>query len=241
MSRRTRALRDEIADINWQLSDDSERALKTMEEYLRLKNVGTYQRLGVMLDLTQMALDAQAQGRRLDEVIEGGHQAFCDAIITELPQPTVQERRWRMLRDGVGGLALLWFLTLLLPLILVYASYSSMPGLWDVVVEFGYFSTDVSVTPLHLLLFIIGTFFVARLSVSDKSRQADRLFRPRRKVLYTMLICGAMVLVNWLNWRGMIPTPDLLMHDLFVLPLGVNVAVQAVLVGMFLLLNEKVD
>ena len=62
MSRRTRALRDEIADINWQLNDESERALKTMDNYLRLKNIGALQRLSVLRDLTQMAAGGAGTG-----------------------------------------------------------------------------------------------------------------------------------------------------------------------------------
>lgn len=241
MSKRTRQLRDEISDMNWQLEESSERALRKMMEYLRLKNVSTYQRLMVQRDLTQSVLEAQAQGRTLDDVIGRDFHEFCDSIIAELPQPTAQERRLRMLRDGVGGLALLWFLACLVPLLSGYLAYSSRPALWQALRELGYISTDMPVTPMHLILLLVGTIFVARLSVSDKSKQADRLFQPRRKMMYAILMCGALVFFNWLNGRGLIPISGFLTHTLVVLPLGVNVVVQVVFVGAFLLLNERTD
>ena len=181
MSRRTRALRDEIADINWRLNDDSERALKTMDNYLRLKNIGALQRLSVLRDLTQMALEAQAQGRKLDEVVGCDHQAFCDAIIAELPQPTARERRLRILRDGVGGLALFWFIAFPMMLLMQYLSYSSLPGLWETLVEYGYISTDLPVTLGQLLIVVIDGGMMACLSVSNRSSHANRQFHPRRK------------------------------------------------------------
>lgn len=241
MSKRTRALRDEIADINWQLNDDSERALKTIEEYLRLKNTGTYQRLSVMRDLTQMALDAQAQGRSLDEMIEGDHQAFCDAIIAEMPQPTARERRLYMMRDGLGGLALFWAIAFLLPLFGLYVSYSSMPGLWEIMVDLGYVSTDMPVMVTQIILLLIGTVAMACRSVSKKTMLANMQFRPRRKVLYYILFFGALMVVNGLARQGAMPVPDFFSRELATMPLSVNVIIQAVLVGVFLLVNERVD
>lgn len=241
MSRRTRALRDEIADINWQLNDDSERALKTMDAYLQMKNIGTLRCLSVLRDLTQMALDAQTQGRRLDEVIDGDHQAFCDAIIAELPQPTKKERRLCMLRDGLGGLALFWAIAFLLPLFLLYASYSSMPGLWDVVKELGYLSTDTPVMVSQIILLLIGAVAMARRSVSKKTMQANMQFRPRRKALYHVLFFGALLMLDRLLQQGAVPVPDFFSYELAIMPLNVNVMIQAVLVGAFLLVNERVD
>ena len=241
MSRRTRALRDEIADINWQLNDESERALKTMDNYLRLKNIGALQRLSVLRDLTQMALEAQAQGRKLDEVVGCDHQAFCDAIIAELPQPTVRERRLRILRDGVGGLALFWFIAFPLILLMQYLSYSSLPGLWETLVEYGYISTDLPVTLGQLLIVVIGGGIMACLSVSNRSSHANRQFHPRRKVAYYVVFFCALAILNWLSRQGAIPMPEFLFSELATMPLSVSLIIQVLLVGTFVILNEQVD
>lgn len=241
MSRRTRALRDEIADINWRLNDDSERALKTMDNYLRLKNIGALQRLSVLRDLTQMALEAQAQGRKLDEVVGCDHQAFCDAIIAELPQPTARERRLRILRDGVGGLALFWFIAFPMMLLMQYLSYSSLPGLWETLVEYGYISTDLPVTFGQLLIVVIGGGMMACLSVSNRSSHANRQFHPRRKAAYYVVFFGALAILNWLSRQGAIPMPEFLFNELATMPLSVNLIIQVLLVGTFVILNEQVD
>lgn len=241
MSRRTRALRDEIADINWRLNDDSERALKTMDNYLRLKNIGALQRLSVLRDLTQMALEAQAQGRKLDEVVGCDHQAFCDAIIAELPQPTARERRLRILRDGVGGLALFWFIAFPMMLLMQYLSYSSLPGLWETLVEYGYISTDLPVTLGQLLIVVIGGGMMACLSVSNRSSHANRQFHPRRKAAYYVVFFGALAILNWLSRQGAIPMPEFLFNELATMPLSVNLIIQVLLVGTFVILNEQVD
>lgn len=241
MSRRTRALRDEIADINWRLNDDSERALKTMDNYLRLKNIGALQRLSVLRDLAQMALEAQAQGRKLDEVVGCDHQVFCDAIIAELPQPTARERRLRILRDGVGGLALFWFIAFPMMLLMQYLSYSSLPGLWETLVEYGYISTDLPVTFGQLLIVVIGGGMIACLSVSNRSSHANRQFHPRRKVAYYVVFFGALAILNWLSRQGAIPMPEFLFNELATMPLSVNLIIQVLLVGTFVILNEQVD
>lgn len=241
MSRRTRALRDEIADINWQLNDESERALNTMMEYLRLKNVAAYPRLSVQRDLTQMALEAQGQGRTLDDMIDGDHQAFCDAIIAELPQPGVRERRLRMLRDGVGGLALFWFIAFPMLLILQYLTYSSLPIPWDVLEELGYVSTDVLVMPAHFVLLAIGVVAMARRSVSKKTMQANMQFRPWRKALYYIVFFGVIVMINALGRQGALPMPGFLVNEIATMPLSVNLIIQMVLIGVFLVINEFVD
>lgn len=241
MSRRTRKLRDEIADINWQLNDDSERALKTMDNYLRLKNIGALQRLSVLRDLTLMALEAQAQGRSFDDVIGHDHRVFCDAIIAELPQPTARERRLRILRDGVGGLALFWFIAFPLILLMQYLSYSSLPGLWETLVEYGYISTDLPVTLGQLLIVVIGGGTMACLSVSNRSSHANRQFHPRRKAAYYVVFFGALAILNWLSRQGAIPMPEFLFNELATMPLSVNRIIQALLIGAFVFLNEQVD
>lgn len=241
MSKRTRALRDEIADINWQLNEESERALKTMDNYLRLKNIGALQRLSVLRDLTQMALDAQTQGRSFDDVIGHDRQVFCDAIIAELPQPTARERRLRILRDGVGGLALFWFIAFPLILLMQYLSYSSLPGLWETLVEYGYISTDLPVTFGQLLIVVIGGGMMACLSVSNRSSHANRQFHPRRKAAYYVVFFGALAILNWLSRQGAIPMPEFLFNELATMPLSVNLIIQVLLVGTFVILNEQVD
>ena len=241
MSRRTRALRDEIADINWQLNDESERALKTMDNYLGLKNIGALQRLSVLRDLTQMALDAQMQGRSLDEVFGSDHQAFCDCVIAELPQPTARERRLRILRDGVGGLALFWFIAFPMMLLMQYLSYASLPGLWETLVEYGYISTDLPVTLGQLLIVAIGGGMMACLSVSNRSIHANRQFHPRRQAAYYVLFFGALAILNWLSRQGVIPVPEFLFNELVTMPLSVNLIIQALLIGTFVTLNEQVD
>ena len=96
MSKRTRALKEEIYDLYPKLTPASAAALDAMISYLKLKNIGACQRLSVQRDIAQMLLEAEAQGRAIEEVLGTDHRAFCDEIITALPQPTLRERRLRM-------------------------------------------------------------------------------------------------------------------------------------------------
>ena len=239
MSKRTRALKEEIYDLYPKLTPASAAALDAMIAYLKLKNIGACQRLSVQRDIAQMLLEAEAQGRAIEEVLGTDHRAFCDAIITALPQPTLRERRLRMERDGVGGLALGWALAFLVPVIVTYLTYSSVPGMWEVVTEYYGVTTSVPFTLLQVFLLIVLTGACARISVIRRRWQADVQFSSRRKVVYYVVYVGALYVIGLCSrWIKM---PAFLMEPLFMLPLAVNVAVQVVLVGAFFWLNERVD
>lgn len=239
MSKRTRALKNEIYDLYPKLAPASSAALDAMIAYLKLKNIGAYQRLSVQRDIAQMLLEAEGQGRAIEEVLGSDHRAFCDEIIAALPQPTLRERRLRMGRDGVGGLALGWALAFLVPVIVTYLTYSSLPGLWEVVTEYYGVTTSVPFTLLQVLLLIVLTGACARISVTRRRWQADVQFSSRRKVLYNVAFFALLYVINiGSRW---VQLPNFLMEPLFMLPFAVNVVVQALLVGAFFWLNERVD
>lgn len=184
MSKRTRALKEEIYDLYPKLTPASANALDAIIAYLKLKNIGACQRLSVQRDVAQMLLDAEAQGRDLEDVLGADHRAFCDAIIAALPQPALRERRLRMGRDGIGGLALGWALAFLAPVIVTYLTYSSVPGMWEVVTEYYGVTTSVPFTLLQVFLLMVLTWACARISVTRRRWQADVQFSSRRKAMY---------------------------------------------------------
>ena len=227
MSKRTRALKDELYDLYPKLTPTAAAALDKMIAYLKLKNIGAYHRLSVQCDIAQMLLEAEAQGRSLEDVLGTDHRAFCDAIIGALPQPTLRERRLRMGRDGIGGLALGWALAFLVPVIVIYLTYSSVPGVWEVAKDYYGVTTSVPFTVLQVLLLM------------RRRWQVNVQFSSRRKVLYYVAFFALLYVINiGSHW---VQLPDFLTEPLFMLPLAVNVVVQALLVGAFFWLNEHVD
>lgn len=239
MSKRTRALKDELYDLYPKLTPTAAAALDKMIAYLKLKNIGAYHRLSVQCDIAQMLLEAEAQGRSIEDVLGTDHRAFCDAIVGALPQPTLRERRLRMGRDGIGGLALGWALAFLVPVIQIYLTYSSVPGVWEVAKEYYGVTTSVPFTVLQVLLLMVLSWACARISVTRRRWQANVQFSLRRKVLYYVAFFALLYVINiGSHW---VQLPDFLTEPLFMMPLAVNVAVQVVLVGAFFWLNEHVD
>lgn len=239
MSKRTRALKDELYNLYPKLTPTAAAALDKMIAYLKMKNIGAYHRLSVQCDIAQLLLEAEAQGRSIEDVLGTDHRAFCDAIIDALPQPTLRERRLRMGRDGIGGLALGWALAFLVPVIEIYLTYSSVPGVWEVAKEYYGVTTSVPFTVLQVLLLMVLSWACARISVIRRRWQADVQFSSRRKVVYYVVYVGALYVIGLCSrW---IKLPAFLMEPLFMLPFAVNVVVQALLVGAFFWLNERVD
>ena len=56
-----------------------------------------------------------------------------------------------------------------------------------------------------------------------------------------MVFFGTLAILNWLSRQGVIPVPELLLHELATMPLSVNLIIQALLIGAFVFLNEQVD
>lgn len=239
MSKRTRAFAEEIETLNKKLDVETEDTLARMMRYLRLRNVGRYNRLRIQRDLAQQLLAAKAQGHSMEDVVGSDQAAFCEALIAALPAPTPREKRLRVLRNGIIGLALFWFICFVVTLVIKCTVYSSFPGGWEAAVKFHDVTTDIDVTPVELIVLVFGVAVFIYSAISSNKRQARKELDPSHKE--TSYI-GKVLFVLGLNFfLTHVPIPDVLQQPLFAIPLVPNLLIQAGLIVAAWQLYERVD
>lgn len=107
MNRRTRKLLRENDRLERQLTKENARVLTDMVVYLRASNTTEYQQECVRRDITAMVLEGQARGLSVGEVIGGDYQAFCDAVLAEIPARPLRDRLLAEMGNGCLYVAVL--------------------------------------------------------------------------------------------------------------------------------------
>ncbi len=88
MNKFTRRLRDENNELEKQLSEATNEILTDMAVYIRCDNISEYEQERVRRDIYDMLLEGERRGRSVSDIIGDDYKAFCDSVISEVPQLT---------------------------------------------------------------------------------------------------------------------------------------------------------
>lgn len=99
MSKRSRFLREENNELEKGLSQDTYHILTDIVVYIRSGNISDYSQELVRRDITQMLLDGEKRGLSAAAVVGEDYKAFCDAVISEMPQLSTAQRILTSVRD----------------------------------------------------------------------------------------------------------------------------------------------
>lgn len=240
MSKRTRMLRKEIERLNLALDLETEETLKRMMDYLRFKNISTCERLSIQRDIAQLLLDAQEEGRSLDEVIGMDHAAFCEAIIAALPEPTRREKQLMTLRTAFGTLALLWFCCFIYPGLVFFIALQSTPA-WMRLEPINFQWTEMPVYSRLIVVFVLGFVLTMALQILDwrYGWSAKIYLRKWGKLSFLVLLCMIGVIADWLGdgeaFDIIMGEPAAYVH------IGVCLFIMALFAGAFLWLRACID
>ena len=92
MNRKTKQLLTANNELEKELTAENGRAMTDIVVYLRAANITEYQQELLRRDITEMVLAGQRRGDAMEEVIGADYKAFCDAVLSEVPERTGRQR-----------------------------------------------------------------------------------------------------------------------------------------------------
>ena len=99
MSKRSKLLREENNEAEKNLSKETNDVLTDIVVYIRNGNISDYSQELVRRDITQMLIDGENRGLSAAEIVGEDYKAFCDAVISEMPQLSPIQRVLTGIRD----------------------------------------------------------------------------------------------------------------------------------------------
>ena len=111
MNRKTKQLLTANNELEKELTAENGRAMTDIVVYLRAANITEYQQELLRRDITEMVLAGQRRGDAMEEVIGADYKAFCDAVLSEVPERTARQRLLSAIGNGclyVDVLAVIW-------------------------------------------------------------------------------------------------------------------------------------
>ena len=99
MSKRSKLLREENNEAEKKLSKETNDILTDIVVYIRNGNISDYSQELVRRDITQMLIDGENRGLSAAEIVGEDYKAFCDAVISEMPQLNPIQRVLTGIRD----------------------------------------------------------------------------------------------------------------------------------------------
>ncbi|QIB67887.1 hypothetical protein Ami103574_00545 [Aminipila butyrica] len=92
MNKETKQLLKENNQLSKQLKPHNDEILTNIVVYLRGANISDYQQEVLRRDITQMILDGESRGQDIQQIIGSDYKEFCDEILLEVPQLTLQDK-----------------------------------------------------------------------------------------------------------------------------------------------------
>lgn len=117
MSKRTKLLNRENSEAEKNLSEESSTIQTDIVVYIRNANISEYNKEIVRRDIIQMLLDGEKRGQSPSDVIGDDYKAFCDAVISEMPQLSAKERILTSIRDVLPAICALFGIWIVFSLI----------------------------------------------------------------------------------------------------------------------------
>lgn len=117
MSKRTKLLNRENSEAEEGLSELSSAIQTDMVVYIRNANISEYNKEIVRRDIIQMLLEGEKRGQAPKDVIGEDYKAFCDAVISEMPQLSTKQRILTSIRDVLPAICALFGIWIVFSLI----------------------------------------------------------------------------------------------------------------------------
>lgn len=213
MNKLTRQLRDENNELEKQLSVETNEILTDIVVYIRCANISEYEQERVRRDIYDMLLEGERRGQSVSDIIGDDYKAFCDSVISEVPQLTAAQKVLTVVSYAVMAMGIM------LAIWTVLAPFRSLAnnGAWYI----------VSVGTEELIqgfAVIVTSFFVVGYICKNS-------FKPRKALFFLGL---AAIIAVCIAADILVPSVTLVqMH------IGVSVLVLAVLAVVYFIINSK--
>lgn len=213
MNKLTRQLRDENNELEKQLSEATNEILTDIAVYIRYANISEYEQERVRRDIYDMLLEGERRGQSVSDIIGDDYKAFCDSVISEVPQLTPAQKTLTVVSYAVmaiGIMLAIW--TVLAPL-----RSLAHDGAWYIVSV----GTDELIQGFAV---IVTSFFVVGYICKNS-------FKPNKTLFFLGL---AVIIAVCVVADILVPSVTLVqMH------IGVSVPVLAVLAAVYLILKAR--
>lgn len=202
MDKRTRKLLRENNKSEKVLPKEASELLTDIVVYLRSSNLSMYNQELVRRDITQMLIEGNERGEYSKDIIGEDYEAFCDAIISELPKPTPKEKRIAFFEQTFASsfvMLILWAVAYLIDLIgdfdkwngRIEFSFNSALYVICFLVLFEIFENknklvNSGITSLYINMFILCTVLLA--SMLFEAVSAKVLFSVHILVVVALII-----------------------------------------------------
>lgn len=130
MSKRTKLLRKENSEAEKSLSEESSNIQTDIVVYIRNANISAYNQEVVRRDIIQMLLDGEKRGQSPVDVIGEDYKAFCDSVISEMPQLSAKQRILSSIRDILPAICALfgiWIVFSFISRLIGYEDWTHIP------------------------------------------------------------------------------------------------------------------
>lgn len=107
MNKAARMLRDENNELELGLSSEANDVMTDIVVYIRSANISAMNQEKVRRDIGQMLLEGERRGQSVAEIIGDDYKAFCDSVISEVPQFTPLQRALTLISDALLGIIIM--------------------------------------------------------------------------------------------------------------------------------------
>lgn len=107
MNKQARILRDENNELERGLSKEANDVLTDIVVYIRTANISALDQEKVRRDIDEMLLEGERRGQDVSEIIGDDYKAFCDSVISEVPQLTAWQRALALISDVLLAIAVM--------------------------------------------------------------------------------------------------------------------------------------
>lgn len=213
MNKLTRQLRDENNELEKQLSEATNEILTDIAVYIRYANISEYEQERVRRDIGQMLLEGERRGQSVAEIIGDDYKAFCDSVISEVPQFTPLQRALTLISDALLGIIIM------LAIWTVFAPIRQLSGGGE-----WYIVTVRTSDLIEAIAIIAAAFFIVGYICKNS-------FKPKKAVFAVGII--AIVAACFIAFI-LIPDAELLnMH------IGISVLILAVLLAVYFVIDKR--
>lgn len=191
MNKRVKQLLQENNRMCGLLSPEADRVLTDIVVYLRSAPISLYRQELIRRDITQMILDGERRGERVQDIVGADYQAFCDSVIAELPPLSRKER----IVSGIGNGCLYLSVVMLIWFVFSLAA-ALVKGNLMLTVTYGYIFTGA----LILAMSVGIVEYIMKHSFDDNIKLEKRIVVPCAVLLMAVpvlsRILGSQVLVQ---------------------------------------------
>lgn len=213
MNKLARKLRDENNELELGLSRDADDLMTDIVVYIRSANISEINQEKVRRDIGQMLLEGERRGQSAAEIIGEDYKAFCDSVISEVPQLTPFQRALTLLRDALLGIIIM------LAIWTVFAPLRQLAS-----GEAWYIVTVRSSDVIEGAAIIVAAFFIVGYICRNS-------FKPKKGVFAVGLI--AIIAACFVAFVVIPETVLLHMH------IGISVLILAVLLAVYFVIDKR--